>query len=131
MILVRVPSISVGVIHRSRWMTRRRGSGINTPRHGASTPRAILQLHIAQHGVIFPESSLALAHDDIECDGSDEGGGSGGREGEKGLVDATDGNAGGVAPVGGGAGGEDGLGHAPAEETQGGEPENEQDGVVG
>lgn len=112
-------------------MTRRRGGGINAPRHGASTPRAILQFHVAQHGVVFPESSLALAHDDIKCDGSDKRDGGGGREGEKGLVDATDGDAGGVTPVGGGAGGEDGLGHAPAEETQSGEPEDEQNGVGG
>ena len=112
-------------------MTRRRGSGINAPRHGASTPRAILQFHVAQHGVVFPESGLALAHDDIEGDGCDEGGCCGGREREEGLVDATDGDAGGVAPVGGGAGGEDGLGHAPAEETKRGEPEDEQDGVCG
>jgi hypothetical protein len=67
--------------------------------------------------------------DDVEGDGGDGGECADAGEGEESLVGATDGDAGWCGPVGCVAGGEDGVGHAPAQEAKGDEPEDEEDGV--
>lgn len=61
----------------------------------------ILQLHVptshhrvTSHGIITPESSLALAHDDIERDSRDERGDGCDGEREERLVDAAHGYTG-------------------------------------
>lgn len=81
------------------------------------------------HRVIRTKTILATPHHDIEPEMRDVGGCAGDCECEEGLVGATDGDAGGVGPVLGGAGGEDCAGHAVAQEGEGEEPEEEEEGV--
>lgn len=85
----------------------------------------------AGHGVVCAETGLATVDDDVEDDAGDVGGCADGGEGEEGLVDAANGDTGGVGPKGGVAGGGDRAGHAPAEKGEADQPDDEEDGVEG
>lgn len=85
----------------------------------------------AGHGVVGAQTSLATVDDNVKDDAGDVGNGPDHGEGEEGFVDAADGDAGRVRPEGGVAGCRDRAGHAPAEEGEANEPDNEEDGVEG
>lgn len=106
------------------------GNGTGHDAAGAVVGLVVGQGCVAGHGVVAAQAGLALVDDDVEGDGGDVGGGADHGEGEEDLVDAADGDAGGGGPVGGVAGGGDGVCHAPAEEAEGDQPEDEEDGVA-
>lgn len=77
--------------------------GTNAAGHDAAV--AVVHLVVVEsgttgHGVVLAQAGLAAVNDDVQSGGGDVGGRGDDSEGEEGLVDPADADAGGGAPVG-------------------------------